>query len=306
MKTDSTPTPVEITSSLTSPSDRGQYRLNPNVPPLTHEQTMAAVKDLFVKKPPYIPTERDYKDPQYSNQNYCLVSFVPSKGAKPDSDGFYGFIKVRGVFPTTEEASRRAEWLIQNSDSYHKIYTATIGAPFPMCADGNRHSQDEFEVESKQAADKTFKQAMKEKDEKDKNDVDDIKQREAKLLETGEDDYKEEPIEIYTMSQAKRAQLIWTYKRTVEKLPALRNSIRGVSKQLDELDTEHPDFYNEYYEKYMESRRKVGLTDEKVCEQDSFIAYMGGDVELDFDPLSEPEPVKEGTFGQVGQPLKPQ
>ena len=108
------------------------------------------------------------------------------------------------------------------------------------------------------------------------------------------------------MSQAKRAQLIWTYKRTVDKLPALRNSIRGVSKQLVELDNEYPEFYNQYYEKYMESRRQVGLTDEKVAEQDSFISYMGSDVKLDFDPLSESEAVPEGAYGQVGQPLKPQ
>ncbi len=298
--------PVEITSSLTSPADRGQYRLNPRVPPLTHEQTKAAVEDLLVPEPPYIPTERDYKDPQYSNQNFCLVSFVPAKGATPDKDGFFGFIKVRGVFATTEEASRRAEWLIQNSDSYHKIYTAHVGAPFPMVSDGHRFSKEDFEVESKEAANKTFKQSMREKDQAEKQERDEIKERESKLLETASDDFKEDPLDTYTMSQAKRAQLIWTYKRTVEKLPALRNSIRGVSKQLLELDNEYPEFYNQYYEKYMESRRQVGLTDEKVAEQDSFISYMGSDVKLDFDPLSEAEAVPDGGYGQVGQPLKPQ
>ena len=185
--------PVEITSRLSSTADRGQYRLYPKVPPLSHEQTAAALADLHVPQPPYIPTERDYKDPQFSNQNFCLVSFVPAKGASPDQDGFFGFLKVRGVFATTEEASRRAEWLIQNSDSYHKIYTAHVGAPFPMVLDGQRFSQEDFEVESKEAANKTFKQSMRDKEQHEKQERDDIKEREAKLLETTADDFKEDP-----------------------------------------------------------------------------------------------------------------
>ena len=298
--------PVEITSSLSSPADRGKYRLNPKVPPLNYEQTQNAVKDLFEATPPYLPTERAYKDPQYSNQNFCLVSFLPAKGAQPDKDGFFGFLKVRGVFPTTEDASKRAEWIIQNHDSYHRIYTAHIGAPFPMCADGHRHSKDDFEVEVKHATEKTFKEAMREKDENDRKEREDIKDREAKLLEETDEDFKMDPIDQYTQTQVKRAQLIWTYKETAGKLPALRNSIRKACKELEELDKEYPDFYNQHYERYMESRRKVGLTDEKVEEQGSFIKYLAGDVDLDFDPMTQPEEVPEGSYGQVGTPLKPQ
>jgi hypothetical protein len=304
--------PVTVTSSLTAPRDRTQYRTKPDVPPLSYDETKRAVEDLYVPQIPYFPTERHYKDPQYSNQNFCLVSFVPAKGASPDPDGFFGFIKVRGVFATTEEASQRAEWLIQNADSYHKIYTATIGAPFPMVADAKQYAKEDFEVQVKKSAEKTINQVIKEKDAEDKRELETIKEREAKLLKDSKiaqespDDYKVDPLEKYTMNQVKRAQLIWTYKETVAKLAPLRNNIRNASKEILEMDSEYPDFYNQFYEKYMESRRQVGLTDEKVAEQGSFIKYMVGDVKLDFDVLSEVEPVDEGSYGQVGQPLRGQ
>ena len=40
-------------------------------------------------------------------------------------------IKVRGSYETEDEADARAETLIRTVDSYHKIFTAFVGKPFP-------------------------------------------------------------------------------------------------------------------------------------------------------------------------------
>ena len=90
-------------TSLTAPNDRtsNTFRISPKVN-LTEEETTNAVNDLvvrdFVKK--YPATERTFADPSIPGQRLCLVSFVPSVDAKPDKDGVYGMIKVRGSFET--------------------------------------------------------------------------------------------------------------------------------------------------------------------------------------------------------------
>ena len=115
-------------SSLTTPQDRNvdnRWKPDQSVAPLTNEQAVDAMKELyitsFVEKFPKI--DRTYADPSISMQNYSLFSFIPAKGASPNEQGIFGFAKIRGTYQSEMEASQRAEYLIRNVDSYHKIFT---------------------------------------------------------------------------------------------------------------------------------------------------------------------------------------
>ena len=147
------PQPVETqVTSLTAPRDRpattSGYTLKKGKPPLTDEQTVAAMTTLVdTKALSHFPRhERSLADPDIPNQVVTLFSFVPCKGATPDEDGFYGFAKIRGSHPTVEEANERAEDLIRNVDSYHKIYYTYTGRPFP-CTTSSKYSREATEVD---------------------------------------------------------------------------------------------------------------------------------------------------------------
>ena len=109
----------EIENSLTSPSDRDPartYQPNQGSRALTEEEVKNAMNTLNNKKFEnfFLKVERRYADPVESMQRIGLFSFVPAKGATPNEKGVYGFAKLRGNYPTDQEANERAEYLIRN------------------------------------------------------------------------------------------------------------------------------------------------------------------------------------------------
>ena len=140
--------------------------------PLSVSELADAVDELhdsnFVKK--YRQVERTFADPAIMNQQYCLVSFVPAVGATPDEDGFYGMIKVRGTYNTMDECNERAEFLIQNIDSYHKIYTTYVGRPFPATS-SSKYSAETAEVDIKKKITKVVSEDIKKQKAEEQKEI---------------------------------------------------------------------------------------------------------------------------------------
>ena len=260
-------------TALTSPSDRdpsNTYRPTLNEPALSGQDFDNSVNDLsdsnFIKKYPRV--ERTFADPSVPGQTYCLVSFVPSTKATPDPDGIYGMIKVRGSYDTLHELNSRAEFLIGNIDSYHKIYHAWVGKPFPATS-SSKFSAQSSEVDIKTKVTKIISEDIKKQKLKEKEEIDDIKEREKNLIEESEKGI--DPYEHYTTQRVKKAQLVWTYLETQKKMVSMKESIIKTRAEIAQLDEENPDYIEQYQEKFYEARRKSGIKD----DNDSFIQYMG-------------------------------
>lgn len=264
-------------SSLTSPSDRisSQFKPSVNVPSLTNDELRNAMNELndtsFVNLFPKV--DRSYADPSLINQTYCLCSFIPSTGATPDKDGIYGMVKFRGAFQTLEESSQRAEFLIQNVDSYHKIYTCYVGRPFPITT-SSKYSQETSEVDVRNKVTKVISEDIKMQKRKEKEEIEEIKKREEQLLESSKKE-EDDPIDVYTTLRVKKAQLIWTYLETRKKMEQMKESIIRTRKEIVDMDESNPDFLKQYKAKYMEARNKAGIKE----NDDSFMAYLGEDVD---------------------------
>lgn len=250
--------------------------------PLTNKETESAMKVLVNRDD--LTTFREmakyYADPIYNNQVYCLHSFVPSKGAQPDEHGVYGFMKCRGAFHSVQEANQRAEDIIRNVDSYHRIQTSYCGKPFPVCSNSEKYAAEIEKVDMKKKSVETVSEDVREKRRQEKKEMEEIKDREKKLLEQSGEDFKEDPIDTYTTLRVKKANLTWTYLKTQEKLAEIKESIVKCRQEVVDMDSEFPDFKNQYYDKYMEARRASGLSDDQTA--DNFIKYMVEDAELDF------------------------
>ena len=263
--------------SLASPKDRTARPIRqPTHPPLEGAELGEAVSAL--NKKAFAQVDRQYADPPIKGQKIVLFSFMPSKGAKPDADGWYGMAKVRGVFGNEEMANEHAEKLIREHDSYHEIFHAYVGRPFPV----TNQSGYEEEIRSIDVKSKTVRLISEDilnKKRDEEKEVKEMQEREQTLLESSKrakEDLPEDPYDIYITDQVKRAQLIWTYKETMKKCDQMRDLIKTTNEKIAVTEKENPEYREQYKEKYMKARRDAGLDDSK--DEDSFIQYLGVDL----------------------------
>jgi hypothetical protein len=278
-------------SSLTTPEDRdlnNKWLPDQSTPPLTDSQTEEAMKELnitsFVDKFP--KCDRTYADPQIPMQNYSLFSFIPAKGAVPNSNGVFGFGKIRGNFSTEIEANQRSEYLIKNVDSYHQIFHCYVGRPFPLTNSSN-YSQEVTEIDLKKEMSQVISQDIQDKKRKEQKDIEEIKQKEQELLKMSKQNQENpdapvDPYENYITLRVKKAQLTWAYLEHTKKLQEVKDALIKAREEISELDKEHTEYSEKYFEKYMTARRESGLDESREETHNNFIKYMVEDVDLGF------------------------
>ena len=268
-------------SSLTAPNDKDssiRYAGARNAPSLVGEEARNAQAELsndnFIRK--FSRVERVFCDPPIPGQMYGLVSFIPSREAKPDPDGVYGMIKLRGNYQTLDEMNERADFLVNSVDSYHTIFHAYVGRPFPA-TESSKYSADTNEVDIRQKVTRVISQDIKQKRSEEKREIEDMKQREKELIEDAEKE-DEDPYERYITLRVKKAQLTWTYLETQKKMDQMKESIIKTRTEIAESDASNPEYIDSYREKYMDARTKAGIKD----EDESFIKFLGEDADLGF------------------------
>lgn len=273
-------------SSLTTPSDRDEktektYKLNKEKhPPLTEEEVTNAMKELnndsLIRN--YPDVERRYCDPPVNGQKIGLVSFVPSKGATPNSDGFYGFVKLRGNFDCEEDADVRSEELIRTTDSYHQIYHTYVGRPFPLTTKSD-FAKKTKEVDIKKEMTQAVSTSIKQKKKTERKEMTEIEEREKELLADVEKD-EEDPIDYYTTLRVKKAQVTWTYLETMKKIEQMKETIINTRKEIEEMETKDSSYKDNYYKTYCDARKKSGLSNSE--NQDTFMKFLVEDADLGF------------------------
>jgi hypothetical protein len=272
-------------SSLTAPEDRdieNKWRPEQSIPPLTNEETSEAMKELnitsFVDRFPKL--DRTFADPPVNMQNYGLFSFIPAKGSSPNDNGVYGYAKIRGSYQSELEASQRAEYLIRNVDSYHKIYHTYVGRPFPL-TESSSYSADVSEVDIKKDMAKNISHSIKDKKEEELKEIREIQQREKNLIEESKRE-EVDPYDEYITQRVKKAQLVFTYLEHQKKMAEVKEIIIKTRNVITEMDEKHPTFNESYYEKYMQARKDAGITEDIKEAQDNFIKFLVEDVDLGF------------------------
>jgi hypothetical protein len=266
--------------SLVSPVDREKIDMSKpklRVEPLNLDELPKAM-NVLNKDITFSQVDRYYADPPQTNQKIVLVSFIPSSGATPDKDNIFGMMKVRGVYGTEEEANERAEFIIRNVDSYHDVFHAFVGRPFPVTtSDGYAGSVKSIDIRKKTT--ELISEDILSRKRQEKMEMEDIQDREKKLLEESNRAKEGLPIDSYDeyiTENVKRAQLVWTFHETKKKILQMKNTFQTTTERIQELDKDHPEYVSSYREKYMEARKASGIPD----DNDSFIKYLGMDLEV--------------------------
>ena len=261
-------------NTLTAPADRDKEHLfDFNKDQLTDEQVETAKAELVDKEhlQIYPAQERAFADPSIEDQDYCLVSFVPSVTATPDKDGIYGMVKVRGTYNTLEKCDKRAEFLIREVDSLHKIYVAGIGKPFPI-TNMSTFSKDINRVKIQEMLSEEIQQEQT----KEQKELEEMKAREKEILDDNKKPQEErnpDIEELYITNRVKKAQLTWTYINTMKKLRDMQANIEHAREEIAKFDETNPELKDNYLERYNSALKQVNLEQEK----DSFIMYLEND-----------------------------
>ena len=132
------------------------------------------------------------------------------------------------------EAIDQARKIIQSVDSYHKISVYPVGRPVPITLNSD-YAAITTKVDLKNKVVSTISEDVKAKREKEKAEMEEMKRREKQLLDEAKPDYQPDPYEEYTTLRVKKAQLVWTYNRTMEQLEKVKTSIIKTREDIAEM-----------------------------------------------------------------------
>ena len=227
---------------------------------LTQEQLESAkqLKNTQFLQLEFPRTRRVRVDPEINNQHFALISFVPSSGATPDSDGCFGVAKVRGVFPTVDEADEWANNLIRNFDSYAEIDFVPVGREFPVMADNMIYVRETREVDVRKILDKTTKEYLDKKREQEKQQIEEIKQRQKELQELPKEEDKDS-IDYYIKLRVKRATSLMRKDEARNVMNQCNHVIDATGVELNEVEEKHPEFAKKYLEQYETALKESGI-----------------------------------------------
>jgi hypothetical protein len=272
--------------SLTSPSDMKVKELKYNLCQKSlSEDEVSNAFDSNIKTFPKL--EKFWADPPYQGQNFTIISFVPSKGAIPDKNGYFGMCKVRGAFQNDTELNQHSEYIIRNVDSYHTLYHAKMGNPFPLATnermEGLCKEIDQVRV-NKEAQD-IISTDVRQKRRAEIEDMKEAKRREKEITKIKD---SVDPMHDYITLHVKRAQLI---QNTIEQMHAIRENKQNLLKVMDELkqaDEADPSYFNRYYDQYLESCEAVGIE----SKNNALAPRMKADIPFDFTGMDSELPSK--------------
>lgn len=254
---------------------------------LTDEQLDIAVEQLTRKFP---QVEKRWSDPAIPGQTICLCSFQPARGAKPDADGLFGYFKVRGVHPDEKDADIRAEYLINEVDSYHPINQGYVGQPLPLTVPTDERYALEVDTISFQ---KKLKEEMhadvKTSREKEKRDLEEIQARKKRNAEKEEAAIRGEgdPEEKYTTLRVKRSNMIFSLYEMLKTLKRYKDTLLQTVTMIEDMDKKHPEFQVTFIQKYNHAAEEVGIPTEK----NFILKYLVGPIPFDLSIVPDTLPL---------------
>jgi hypothetical protein len=207
-------------------------------------------------------TIKTYADPDLPGQSYCLVSFIPSRGALPDSDGFYGILKVRGTFPTEMAADQYADYLIRQYDSFSEIDQGLVGRYMPLLADNEAYTKATKELDLRKKLDDIARSKINQKRTQEKKDIEEVQERQKRLQDPEhryEIDNATDPFELYLELQVKKAGAEVGIKNANEALKKYDSSLESTNQKIAEMEEKHPEVRDDYIARYEEALKRVGV-----------------------------------------------
>lgn len=288
-------------TSLTAPSDyvndeeaKKKQAKSARRTKMTDDELDQAIEKLTRKWP---QVEKRWADPDIPGQVFCSYSFMPASGVKPNKDGLYGLLKVRGVFANEEDRDGHAEDILNNVDSYHAINHARVGYPTPLVDDNDdRYCLETENIGIKEKVKEEMSKNIRMHREEQKNFAEEAEKRAQEEKQKTEAALRGEidQDERYITLRVKRANLIFTLYQMLAGMKRYKDTLNQTIEVIAKLDEEFPHFQHTFLEKYNKAAEEVGLP----AEKNHIIKYLTGPIPFDMNVIPDKIEVID-----VGQPL---
>lgn len=253
---------------------------NPERADLTDQQVVESKNAILNNK--FIglkfPRERKFRrDPVIPGQTYGIVSFVPSSGARPDKQGCFGVLKLRGNFGTPAEAERYSCMLMRKYDNFCDYDLVHVGQEFPLMTDNEIYCKETREVDVKAIVDDISLSYIRKKKEEEREQREEIEQRSKKMVSKNTSEDREEAVtdlEFYTTLRTKKAHCQHVIDETKRKAIEAQEALDKVIKEIAELDQQYPEYKNNYLENYNRALKAIGANE----NNNPLVEYMKKDV----------------------------
>jgi hypothetical protein len=216
--------------------------------------------------------ERTKQDPPLPGQGCSLISVLPFAEPKKTETGdtVYGFVKVRGTYAGShienDVAIKASHKLIKEFDSQHDIQIVPVGTWVPFSLK-NTHVADKIDVKMKDDEIQLRDLAAREKQAKDREATRELKEREADVLSHDIYDNRES-LDFYVMKRNVLTNLLDTERGLVAKLEDTRKKLADQSLIAARIDSAHPEYLDQWLDRYNEKRREVRIPDYVEPESD--------------------------------------
>jgi hypothetical protein len=242
---------------------------------LTPDQLLIAKEELITKDftaLEFPKTMKLYTDPPMQGQVYSLLSFIPSKLAKPDPQGCYGVLKMRGNFPNEQQSEAWAEHIIRTHDSYAVIDICYTGKPFPLMHNNEIYRGVTREVDIRRKINEVQKDDLKTKRDNDKLEMQDIQERHRNLMRSVEEDKDDsiDDLELYTQLRTKKAHLMYNSDELARKIKDSVDLIKKAGDEITAMDNKNPEYKDEFLQKYKDALASTGISE----DSNPLIKYM--------------------------------
>lgn len=245
--------------------------LVPDYPPLKYDDATgkAAVDGQLVSYPKVV---RTMTDPPIPNQSLSLVSFSLFKEPRTLRNGVpvYGFVKIRGTCNDESQARFMGSKIVREVDSKYQVRIAPTGAWVPI-TDENAFVKDVQDVRMNDDELHLQDEAAKEKQAKQRQVMREIREREE---EAKSGDVYDDPTSLtyYSMRRVTANRLMESRESVKTQMETINSTLRKVEKELKRLEVTHPEYEEEWVERYNVERRKGGLPD-YVPNEDQISEY---------------------------------
>lgn len=237
-------------------------KANPGRKELNDSDAEQAKKALYYKQIAKIQREmKSRNDPPINGQYFGLVSFVPSKGATPDSDGCFGVMKFRGAFSNPSEAETWGEHLLRDHDTTAEIDLVHIGKHFPILVDNTLYCDTTREIDIRKKIDDIVKADIRTKKQDEQKQIDEVTKRQQKLLDKSvenERDTTYTDIDFYTQLRVKKAQNLSLIDEAKARIKEAEASVESAESEIAKLDEEFPEYKTTFLDNYTRALSEVG------------------------------------------------
>jgi hypothetical protein len=210
-----------------------------------------------------------------------LFSFIPHSEAKPAPNGRFGYLKMRGNFGSEVDAQHFAYKLVRDYDSFHPIVHARTGVFVPISQEFSIEEVDEVKLNSDMAESISLQVDKKRKEDATK--IAEI-QEQTRVLREEEASTSDDPISTYIQLRVKYATLKMTYLEHQKKMNEIIPLMLKTRDTLNAEDADFPDHRAQFFEKYMEAYKRVGLDKANANEMsEAFLRFIKEDIDLPFE-----------------------